>query len=267
MQEKLLFLVGQVTRLLSSIIKNYRTLQGESISIGIEKIFHLKEANSQEEESLKAQDDYKKQVQDNYKKIEEEARNKAQKMLSEAEIQAKAILEEAYLQKENLLNRCHEEIQTLKQESADKILLDQQASSEEVKHIFEQAYREKQTILEQAEPELVEVLQVLLHTIIDTKIVSGVEWLTLLVKRIIEKERINENIKVHVAPKLYEEYAKDFEADFEDLSVAIQLEPDVQLTETSCLVETQVGSIHYDVSKGLQKVLDEIKILSAINGG
>lgn len=267
MQEKLLFLVGQVTRLLSSIIKNYRTLQGESISIGIEKTLHLKESNTLEEEALKAQDDYKKQVQDKYKKIEEEAQSKAQKILYEAKMQAEAILEEAYLQKENLLNECHEEIQVLKQESADKILVDQQTSSEEVKRILEQAHREKQTILEQAEPELVEVLQVLLHTIIDEKIVSGVEWLTLLVKRMIEKEHINENIKVYVAPKLYEQYAKDLEGAFEDLTLYVQIEPDSQLLETSCLVETQVGSIHYDVSKGLQKVLDEIKILSAVNGG
>ena len=259
MQEKLLFLVGQVTRLLSSIIKNYRTLQGESISIGIEKTFDLQESEPVEEKKL--------QVQEDYKKVEQEARNKAKKILSDAKIQAEALLEEAHLQKEKLLSSCYEEIQRLKQEATDKILLDQKHTEETINNLLEEAYKEKQSILAQAEPELVEILQVLLHTIIDVKITSGIEWLTLLVKKMVESEHIYEAVKVHVPSSLYHQYAKDLEGAFEDLRFPVEIEPSGQLEETSCLVETQVGSIYYDIREGLQKVLDEIKILSAINGG
>lgn len=263
MQEKLLFLVGQVTRSLSSIIKNYRTLQGESISIGMEqKIISQEKAIAQEKAVAQEIIDEQKII--HIKEIEEEAKKEAQKLLSEAKMQAEVILEEAYNQKEYLLNTWQQEIECLKQETSDQMAKDQEASQEKVKQIIEEAYIEKKKILEEAEPELVEALSSLLYTIVDIKLVSGIEWLTLLVKRMVEKEHLLEVIKVHVATRLYEQYQDEMKNAFEGLSISVEVIPDHHIEETSCLVETAVGSIHYDIRKGLQKVLDEIKILSAI---
>lgn len=257
MQARLLFHVGRVMRSLSSIIKNYRTLQGNIISIGKEETYFQAETNSSSaaiavEESVE---------QINLAFLEEEAKKEAMRIVEEAELQAKAMLEQAQVEIATMKQNIEAETTAYRKQIAEELNMKQVKAQEEVDQIVKVAYLEKESIIKQAEPEIVELIGVLIHKIVDFKLISGIEWLTLFVKQAIEKEQFRESIQVIIAPEMLEENKQALEEAFKQLPIDVELTCDSRLSCTTCKVETPTGGITYDIKEGLQKMLDELQLL------
>lgn len=244
-------------RSLSSIIKNHRTLQGNVITIGKEQPYFQTEKNSSStgiatEATIEEID---------FTFLEEEAKKEAMRIVQEAELKAQAILdqtqEQVYLMKQSF----EEEMATYRNQVEEEVQAKQTQARQEVESIINAAYLEKESILKQAEPEIVELIVTLLHKIIDVKLISGIEWLTLFVKQVVEKEQFKESLQVIVAPQVLETHEEILKEAFKDLPVEVELLSDGRMKHTACRVETRTGGIMYDIEEGLQKILDELQLL------
>lgn len=257
MQARLLFHVGQVMRSLSSIIKNYRTLQGNIISIGKEQSYLQVETNSSS--TAIAVEEPVEQIDLAF--LEEEAKKEAMKIVQDAELKAKAILEKAQVEIATMKQNIEAETTAYRTQINEEIHMKQLQAQEEVDSLIKAAYLEKENIIKQAEPEIVELVAALVHKIVDFKLISGIEWLTLFVKQAIEKEQFKEKVQVIVASKMLEENEEALQEAFKHLPVEVELTCDSRLSCTSCKVESSKGGITYDIKEGLQKMLDELQLL------
>ena len=244
-------------RSLSSIIKNYRTLQGNVITIGegkVEQSLTPSAERMQEEKEQAVQ-----QVDLTY--LIEEARKEAFRIVEEAKNEAEAILNNVELEKENRLNEFYAQKGNLEKQAKEEYESILEEANKQRDAILEQAYMEKEALLKQAEPEVVEIMTQLLHKIIDAKIISGREWLTLFVQQAIEKEQLRDNIKVYLSKGSFEVHGDVLTQTFATLPIAIDLEIDGRLSESECVIETKTGAITYNIEKGLEQVIDEMKLL------
>lgn len=242
---------------LSSIIKNYRTLQGNVITIGKSK---GEEALSPPAQNLQEEKEEITQKID-FAYLVEEAKKEAFKIIEEAKKEAEAILNNVKLEKENSINEFYAQKAELEKRAKEEYESILQEAHRQREVILEQAYNEKETLLKQAEPEVVEIMTQLLHKIIDTKIISGREWLTLFVQQAIEKEQLRDHIKVYLSKTSFELHGDLLTQTFATLPITIDLEIDGRLCESECVIETKTGAITYNIEKGLEQVIDEMKLL------
>lgn len=242
---------------LSSIIKNYRTLQGNVITIGKSKV---EQALSQPVQNLQEEQVEVIQKSD-FTYLVEEAKKEAFQIIEEAKKEAETILNNVELEKENSINEFYAQKAELEKRAKEEYESILQEANKQREAILEQAYNEKETLLKQAEPEVVEIMTQLLHKIIDAKIISGREWLTLFVRQAIEKEQLRDHIKVYLSKASYELHQDLLTQTFATLPITIDLEVDGRLCESECIIETKTGTITYNIEKGLEQVIDEMKLL------
>ena len=138
-------------------------------------------------------------------------------------------------------------------------------AKKEADGIIEAAHAEKKALLQSVEGEVVETLITILQHIISEELSENVEWLRLVVRKMLHKEQFVEAIKLVVSPNCLQLIEKDKEHFFEGIPKEIVIESSDALNDTSCILETNQGNIEYDVNNGLNKMISEIKLLKELS--
>ncbi len=180
----------------------------------------------------------------------EEADHQVRQMLLEAVQKSQAIEEEAKQVKTQMLFE-------MEQEKA-RILEEAQRQAE---LIIAKAHEEKEELIMSTEGELVETLIALLNHIISEEMNYQVDWVKCLVRKMLNKEDISGKVKVIISPILYARLSENELEAIKDISKDLVVETRDNLNETTCMIEFNQGSIVYDIAQGLERVINDTRIL------
>ena len=268
MPVRLLFHVVQEMRSLSNIIKSARIrsqsfldlsqrLASESLK---DDGMHYSEENqpiSMDDETLDLIHKRKEELDLIEKEIQQkfqDADKKVEEMLAEAALKQQNMEEEAKDKEAKMLAEAHEK--------QNEVI---EHAKKEADGIIEAAHAEKKALLQSVEGEVVETLITILQHIISEELSENVEWLRLVVRKMLHKEQFVEAIKLVVSPNCLQLIEKDKEHFFEGIPKEIVIESSDALNDTSCILETNQGNIEYDVNNGLNKMISEIKLLKELS--
>lgn len=132
---------------------------------------------------------------------------------------------------------------------------------EEAENIKEEAIQQKKELLASTEDEVIKTVEYMVESIISDELKYDTRWLKILVKKMIYKDNLEGEINVRISPKLYERLSNEYVSQIKDLRDGIEVIQDESVSETACIVTCEQGTINYDVSEGLQRVLQDIRIL------
>ena len=265
---RLLFHVVQEMMSLSNIIKGGRIRSqsyldlSQRVTTEIQRIYEdgqcdgLEEADAsnQTEELIHKRKKELASIEGEIQKKREDADNKIEELLSEAIAKAQAIEKEAKDKETSLLAEAY-------QKQAEII----QLASEEAEMIKATAMKEKETLLDSVEGEVVETMISLLKHIISEELKENVEWLRLVVRKMLHADQTTETFKLYVSPCNMQLIQNDQVKFMEGISKITHIESDETLNDTTCVLETSQGNIEYDVNQGLEKMITEMRILEGIS--
>lgn len=207
-----------------------------------DEAFNL-EAISQKENELKVLEGLIKEklAEADHKadRILSDATEKAQMIEKNIRDKEKEILADAYHKQEEILKQAKEEAMTIRKLASD----------------------EKKSMLEAIEGEVVEVIITLLQHIISEEVTGNVQWLKLVVRRLLLQEKINEETTLLVSANTMTYLEKDKDELVASLSKLSAIEVSESLNDTTCVLVTNQGNIEYDINDGLRKVVSELRIL------
>lgn len=266
MQERLLSLEVEVTRLLSKIIKAPYVQVQETKLIGAMAIDQEDSANRQVESI-----DIEKQ----------EVKEKRKQILQAAKEEADAIIREAKMQKEQILLRVEEEKQKAFQ---DAFMKGQQEGQEqgyqegymqgkkEANHFIKEAeqirisaQQEKEQILQEIEPQALELIVNILEKMVGSLIKFQPETILYLIQKGLKEVSFKDTISLYISEKDYE-YVMDHQTELfqligEEGALEILKEPSLEMGD--CIIETPVGNIDSGLGHQLQEVKKELYLLFA----
>ncbi|MBU3803590.1 MAG: hypothetical protein H9872_02365 [Candidatus Cellulosilyticum pullistercoris] len=201
------------------------------------------EAISQKESELKALEALlQEKVVEADNKVEEmisEATKKAQNIEKDARDRETKVIADAYYKQEEIISQAEKEADAIKKAALD----------------------EKQSILETIESEVVEVIITLLQHIISEEVTGHVEWLKMVVRRLLLQEEVSEEVTLLVSSNTMALLQEDKDQLVDRLSKLTAIEVDEMLNDTTCVLVTNQGNIEYDINEGLRKVVSELRIL------
>lgn len=249
---------------MSNIIKSTRIRSQSILNLSDRVILQAKENDNQEQDKIsigirETSLDLEaiKQKEKELKILEECLQNK----LTLAQIEAENILFQATEKSQKI----EEEALNLKEkiiaEAYDEQIAIQKRAEEEAKIIRNAALDEKKQILESVEDDVVEVVIRLLQHIISEEVKGDIEWLKLVVRRLLLQEEINGVVTLFVSPHTMELLEKEEEMFIENISKLAAIEVNDTLNDTTCVLATSQGNIEYDITEGLKNVIKELRIL------
>lgn len=172
-----------------------------------------------------------------------EAIEKAQSIEKAARDKETNILAETYRRQEEIIGRAEEEAETIKKAALD----------------------EKKEMLKAVEGEVVDTMIALLQHIISEEIDGHVEWLKLVVRRILLQEEIDEDTTLLVSSNNMIRLEEEKDQFINSLSKLTTIEVSESLNDTTCVLVTSQGNIEYDINDGLRKVVSELRILKGLS--
>lgn len=186
-------------------------------------------------------------------RILEEANQEAQTIVSKALEIERQIKENAEVTKAKLLSEASAQRDSILEEAAQAAM-----------QIKESAYIEKQKLIKSTEGEMVETLMTLLDYLISEEVFNNTQWVTYIVKRMLDQEVAKQEVKVILSPKLYERLTEADKEQIMGLKEVATFEVAESLNDTTCKVDIGQGSISYDVEEGLKKVFSDMRVLKKI---
>lgn len=172
-----------------------------------------------------------------------EAIKKAQSIENDARDKETNMLAETYHQQEEMIDKAKEEAQAIKKAALD----------------------EKREMLKAVEGEVVETIITLLQHIISEEIDGHVEWLKLVVRKILLQEEIDEDTTLLVSSNNMIRLEEEKNQFINSLSKLTTIEVSESLNDTTCVLVTSQGNIEYDINEGLRKVVSELRILKGLS--
>jgi flagellar biosynthesis/type III secretory pathway protein FliH len=131
----------------------------------------------------------------------------------------------------------------------------------ESRQILDEACAEKQRMIDSLEGELTDTLKSLLNYLIGEEIYNNTNWLSCIVRRMLANDALKNNIKVLVSPVLYSKLADEEIERLTHIRDDVTIQVSDAISDTECRIESNEGSIQYDVQEGLERVISDIKIL------
>lgn len=200
----------------------------------------------------------KKEELDNIESIIEEklenADSKVDRILTEAIEQAEQIKQQAKAQETMIIAEVHR-----KQEQILK------NTENEIEYIKKMALEEKQKMLNAVEGEVVETIITLLQHIVSEELKQNVEWLKMIVRKMLLQEEINEPTTLLISKHNMESLKNEKEELIASLSKLTSIETSDGLNDTTCVLVTKQGNIEYDLNEGLTKVITELRVLKGLS--
>lgn len=172
-----------------------------------------------------------------------EAIEKAQSIENSARDKETNMLAETYHRQEEIIAKAEEEAEAIKKAALD----------------------EKREMLKAVEGKVVETIITLLQHIISEEIDGHVEWLKLVVRRILLQEEIDEDTTLLVSSNNRIRLEEEKNQFINSLSKLTTIEVSESLNDTTCVLVTSQGNIEYDINEGLRKVVSELRILKGLS--
>lgn len=172
-----------------------------------------------------------------------EAIEKAQSIENSARDKETNMLAETYHRQEEIIAKAEEEAEAIKKAALD----------------------EKREMLKAVEGEVIETIITLLQHIISEEIDGHVEWLKLVVRRILLQEEIDEDTTLLVSSNNMIRLEEEKNQFINSLSKLTTIEVSESLNDTTCVLVTSQGNIEYDINEGLRKVVSELRILKGLS--
>lgn len=256
-------------RSLSNIIKSGRIRSQSYLDLSQRLVSSnqkllVDEIEQAESETVNSDDDLIELIgkrREELNRIEEEI----QKKLKDADNKVEALLSDA-------ASRCEMMEKEIKDKESEVLAKAHRSRNEmiqqaevEASQIIEAAQAEKRSLLQSTEGEVVETLITLLKHIISEEMNENVEWLRLVVRKMLMQDQSSDTFKLVVSPYCLQLIEKDQKHFLEGLSKVTTIESNETLNDTSCILETNQGNIEYDVSYGLEKIISEIRILKGLS--
>ena len=188
-----------------------------------------------------------------------------QEKLRDADNKVEKMVSEAILKQQDMENEIKDKEAKILAEAQQKQAEIVQLAHEEANQILEAAKTEKEALLQAVEGEVVETLITILNHIISNELNENVEWLRLVVRKMLLKDQFSEAYKLVVSPYCLELIEKDKQHFLEGISKDIAIESSDLINDTSCILETNQGNIEYDVNDGLEKIVSEIRLLKGLS--
>lgn len=188
-----------------------------------------------------------------------------QERLAAANQQAEVIITEAMARGQAIEKDAQDKHEAILAEAYGKQEKIIQSYQTEAESITRAAYDEKQQMLEAVEGEVVETMIEILKHLISEEVNGHVEWLRLVVKKMMFEDRTSEQFELLVSSnnlRLIEADEKNFRSELTKLA---EIKVDETLNDTTCILKTEQGCIEYDLTKGLEKVISELRILKGIS--
>ena len=127
--------------------------------------------------------------------------------------------------------------------------------------IIEKAIEEKRDLLINSEDEMVKTIAYLVETIVSDELNYETRWIKMLIKKMLYKDELIGEISIKISPNLYSRLS-DTEIDaILTLKDCVKITQDEMINETSCIISCEQGIIKYDVSDGIKRVLQDVRIL------
>lgn len=249
---------------MSSIIKKGSIIQGSVIKlqdqvklIDFEKVLDSKA--SIEELPARQEDRGENQLREEALEEKENillrAREEAANLLRKAKEEAEEIRQEVFQKKQEILEYARIQEKEIIEEA-----------KEQASYIIEGALEEKHRILSSLESEVVEIIKLLVSHIIHEEIATGYNWLNYIVRKMLVKENLTGDLTVYVSPTSLEGLAEEDYNSLKSIKESLKVLADESISDTSCIIETLEGSILYDLSEGLDKVLKDLNRLDQLAG-
>lgn len=256
-------------RSLSNIIKSGRIRSQSYLDlsqrlVGTNQKLFADEIEQAESEMVNSDDDLIELIgkrREELSRIEEEI----QKKLKDADNKVETLLSDAASKCELMERKIKDkesEVLAKAHRSSEEMI---QQAEVEASQIIEAAQAEKRSLLQSTEGEVVEILITLLKHIISEEMNENVEWLRLVVRKMLMQDQSSDTFKLVVSPYCLQLIEKDQKHFLEGLSKVTTIESNETLNDTSCILETNQGNIEYDVSYGLEKIISEIRILKGLS--
>lgn len=193
------------------------------------------------------------------------ANSEAEQIVEEARKQAEAMIAAAQSQSRNIEIDMQTKYAKLLEEANAKTQVILEDATHEAEQIRVQAEVEKQELIKNTENDFTKVLKKLLSHIISEEVFNNTDWLICMVRKMLQECATKEPINIAVSQKVLEMLSETQKSQIKQLGDHITLEARTTLNDTSCLVETKQGNIHYDVIDGLERVISEIQILEKLS--
>lgn len=175
-------------------------------------------------------------VAEEIKKTSEDIKQKIEEQQIEIEEQKQSLYRELMMEKENILNSAHEDKE----------------------NIIKEAYLEKENILNSIDDEVADTIKTLIGHLVGEEVYSSTDWIRCFVKKCLSQENIDQDVKLIVSNKNYEEITNNPSKNFEKFRYGVQIVLDTSLTDEVCKIETSKGTIEYNILRSLEDVLREI---------
>ena len=264
---RLLFHVVQEMRSLSNIIKSGRIRSQIPLDLS-QRLTSKPAQNNSINEDEKNQSTIDDETLELIHKREEKLElieKEIQKKLEDADKKVEEMMSEAILKRQSMENEIKDKETRILAEMHQKQAEVIQLAKKEADEIIEAAHAKKEALLEAVEDEVVETMITILQHIISEELRGNVEWLRLVVRKMLHKEQFVEAIKLVVSPNCLRLIEEDKEHFLEDIPKDIIIESSDLLNDTSCILETNQGNIEYDVNNGLNRMISEIKLLKELS--
>lgn len=251
---------------LSNIIKHTRVRNTLQIDLGKptdDEQTQAKEPKKEEGITLSPQE--LQTISDEHQKRLEEFEIEIQKMQKAVDNKIEGQLREATIkcvEMEKVSQQKCEDMLTKAQNEQDRLL---KQATEEANRITTNALNERNTLINNMESEIVQTIMTLLDHIVGEGIVENVNWIKVLVRKMLKVNHTTGELKLLVSEHNMQLIQQDEIAFRKALPNHLEIEIDDTLGDTQCHLMTSEGTIEYDVHEGLKQVINDLKMLSKLS--
>lgn len=193
-----------------------------------------------------------------------EANEAAENIIARAKVEAERLIQEAIAVAEQIKANAQSEANVLIQNTQNEHERVLREANETAQSIREEAIIEKTNLLQGAEEELTKVLISLLQYLVSEEIYHQTDWISCIVKRMIEGVPEQEALTITISPNLYERLTDKERSTLLGLGENVSLETSNILNDTTCVVKLKQGTISYDLEAGLEQVIKQIQTLQKL---
>ncbi len=251
-------------RLLSSIIKGARIRDEAVIDLKRHQFTITDNKHLNESMNLTKNNSEDFQVHYDTDIILTKASQEAEEIVRNATRKANSIIQEAL----NTMQAKEEENQKYANEIIEEAHIKETAILEEAKieakKIIDEAQQKKHECILEAEQDMIKMIIDIAEHVISKELVDNNVWVGCLVRKMIDKENLSDEVEVFVSKEVYAKFTSE---DIEKLSndkTKVIIKEDESLNSTKIIVVTQQGNIEYDAKIGLEKVIHDIEVLQSL---
>lgn len=249
---------------MSNIIKGGR-IRSEGILNLSNRIFQVQEEPTSEKEQI---------IENKINAIDEEIHQKQQE-LQQLEYLIQQRIEEARQKAEEVVSDACEKGRQIEEEARKKasLIIEQAAQKQEeilenvkqeADRIREQALAEKENKLQAVEGEVVELIIKIIQHIISEELIHNTDWLKYLVRKMMSEGMPNEEVTLLVSSENMARLREE-ETFASSLLKLAAVEADDALNDTTLVLVTSRGNIEYDISRGMEQVISELRIINSLS--